>query len=181
MLEIETKFKIKSQREILNALKQIGARFEGRSTEKDIYYHPPRGTKKLSAVRLRRAGNKNIFTIKKIPKNTPRSKTFKIREELELFIEDKKIFQKVLTLLGFNEAFRKEKKRLLYAWNGLKISVDKLPFIGGYLEIEGNKKGILKAARGLKLDIKKATSDTYMDIFKRYKKMNRKPKIELVF
>ena len=181
MLEIETKFKIRSEQAIRHALKRIGARFEGRQKERDIYYYPPREAKSVSAVRLRMAGNKNIFTIKKIPKNISRSKTFKIREELELFIEDKKIFQKVLGLLDFNEAFRKEKKRLLYGWNGLKISIDKLPFIGVYLELEGSKSKIVRAAKALGLNMKDAASSTYMEIFNRYKKMHKKPGLKLVF
>ncbi|MBL7158004.1 MAG: class IV adenylate cyclase [Candidatus Omnitrophica bacterium] len=180
MLEIEAKFKITDEKAILRALKRIGARFKGRVEEKDIYYKAPTCCKKASAVRLRSAGKRNIFTVKRIPKKTF-SRNFKIRDEFETDIENKKAFQEILKILKFNPAFRKEKRRLLYEWRRLKISVDKLPFIGVYLEIEGDRKRIRKAAKALGLDKKNAITSTYMELFDRYKKLNKKPGLELVF
>jgi len=180
MLEIEVKFKITSEKAIVKALKALGARFKGRAEEKDVYYRPPVGSRGASAVRLRSAGKKSTFTVKKVPKGAL-SRNFKIRDEFETDIENKKAFQEILKILKFNPAFRKEKCRLLYEWNRLKISVDKLPFIGVYLEIEGDRKRIRKAAKMLGLEMKNAITSTYMELFARYKRLNKKQGLELVF
>jgi len=177
MLEIETKFKVPSEKAIASALKRLGARFEGRAEERDIYYYPPRG---VSAVRLRSGSGRTVFTVKIFHKGNP-GRGFKIRNEFEAEIKNEKAFQNILKALGFKPAFRKEKKRLLYSWRGAKISVDRLPFIGTYLEIEGKKAAIRRAAKKLGLDMKNASASTYMDIFGRYKKLKKKPKLELVF
>ena len=180
MVEIEAKFKIKSQKAITRELKKVGARLVEETKEKDIYYRSPTGSRMPSAVRLRSSGKRTVFTVKSIPKKVF-SRSFKIRNEFETDIKNKKAFQEILKILGFREAFRKEKYRLSYQWRRLKISVDKMPFIGLYLEIEGEKKKIRCAAKALGLDMKNAITHTYMELFDRYKKLNKKPGLELVF
>lgn len=178
--EIETKFKIESADTFKKKLKKIGATFISKEFEKDTYYRNPPGYPYFGTIRLRAKGNKGLFTIKN-PVQNRASRIYKIRNELEVGIDDVKTFSDILQGLGFIPRFKKEKIRKTYKWKGAKISIDKLPYIGSYVEIEASKKRIEEVASLLGLDIKKAISDAYMNLFDYYKILRRKPDLELVF
>ena len=78
---------------------------------------------------------------------------YKIREELELEIGDGKMMARILEGLGMRSFFRYEKYRTTFevgeAWaEGLLIEMDETP-IGTFLELEGPKEGICRAAERL--------------------------------
>ena len=176
--EIETKFNIRSPGDVRKALKKMGARFVSRQTEKDVYYAAPSGFR--GTIRLRSIGKKSIFTVKS-PCDTGSSGPYKIGEETEAGIQDAALFGKMFKVIGFTERYLKEKIRENYVWKGVKISIDTLPHIGTYMEIEAPKSEIRKAARALGLEMKKAIPDTYMELFGYYKLMHKKPNLEFIF
>ena len=178
--EIETKFKISSPSKLKKKLKKLNARLIYKAYEKDIYYKKASSGFLSDVVRLRSVGKSGIFTLKYHVKGKG-SKTYKIRDEFEIKIQDTKAFDRLLRQLGFAVRFKKEKKREIYKWKEGKICIDKLPFIGFYLEVEAPKKRIKEIANRLNLNMKDAKSDTYMDIFNRYKKLNSKPGLKLTF
>lgn len=178
--EIETKFKIASQNSFKKSLKKIGAKFISKELEQDAYYRLPARHLSISAVRLRSIGNKGIFTIKSLTQGRE-SRLYKVRDELEVKISDVKTFSEMLRRLGLVPHFRKEKIRETYKWKRAKISIDTLPFIGSYVEIEATKNEIKKIAHLLNLDMKKGIPETYMQLFNYYKILHKKPRLELVF
>jgi len=178
--EIETKFKISSPDKLKKKLKKIDAKIIYKAYEKDTYYKNIPSGSSPTVVRLRSTGKDGVFTLKYRAKRKE-SKTYKIRDEFEINVQDTKAFDRLLRQLGFAVLFKKEKRRKIYKWKEGKICIDKLPFIGFYLEIEAPKKRIKEIANRLNLDMKDATSDTYMDIFRKYKKAQKKPKLKLLF
>jgi len=177
--EVETKFKVHSKSALKKKLERKGAIFISRRLERDIYYKNPR-LSGPEVIRLRETGHGGIFTIKKST-GKQRSRIYKVRQELETRIGNVKTFQKMMKELGFLPRFRKEKIREAYTLEGCRIFLDKLPFIGEYLEIEASEAKIKKLAAVLGLDIKKATSQTYMSLFDHYKKRAKRSRLELVF
>ena len=178
--EIETKFKLKSPTTFKKKLRKIGAKFVSKNLEQDIYYKNL--SKRISAdvIRLRRIGKKGIFTVKNRINNKD-SHTYKVRNELEITIDDAKLFPTILHKLGFRVFFRKEKIRETYEWKNANILIDKLPHMGYFAEIEASKNKIKKIAQLLNLSIKKATSKNYIRLFNTYKTQHKKPKLELLF
>lgn len=178
--EIETKFKLYSVAKLKNKLKEIGAKFISKHLERDIYYNNAKSERCLESIRLRTIGKGGIFTIKEYL-NSKESNIYKIRKEFEVSINDTEVFNDMLSKLGFKFSFRKEKVRETYVCKRAKICIDKLPYLGYYIEIESSKRKIKRTAALLGFDVKDAICDTYMDIFDSYKKINRKPELKLVF
>lgn len=178
--EIETKFKLFSVPKLKNMLKDIGAKLISKRLERDIYYNNAKSERCLESIRLRSIGKGGIFTIKEYL-NSKEPNTYKVRKELEVVIDDAKVFNDMLSKLGFKFSFSKEKIRETYVYKGAKICIDKLPYLGYYIEIESSKRKIKSTAALLGFDINEAICGTYRDIFDSYKKINRRPELKLVF
>ncbi len=180
-MEIESKFKVSSPDDVRSGLARIGARFLSRELEKDTYYAVPPGSC-LTAIRLRAAGEKGLFTIKARPEEGfARTPGVKALEEAEVEVSDAGRFARMLGMLGFELRFRKEKVRESYIWKDIPIFLDELPFLGFYLEIEAPEDRIREAAAALGLDWNAASAETYLEIFTRYKTGRGLPELELVF
>jgi predicted adenylyl cyclase CyaB len=178
--EIEIKFKIKSPKVIKKRLKKIGAEKISSTFEKDTYYILPYNRKIPHTIRLRTIKKEGIFTVK-YPVLKNKSKKYKILNELETPVKDVDLFGRMLKKIGFKPSFFKEKLRETYKFKKTLITIDKLPHIGFYLEIEGAKNKIKKISKLLKLNPKEAQVSTYMDIFNEYKKEHNKPNIRFIF
>jgi len=178
--EIETKFKVESPGLIRKRLKKIGAKFVSKKLEKDTYYCNPTGSCSYVTIRLRELGKNGVFTIKG-PSQKDKSNKYKIREELQAEISDVKAFSDILKHIGFMPRFQKEKIRETYKLKNSLIAIDKLPFIGFYAEIEASKVNIKKIAKLLGFDMEKAIPDTYMELFRYYKMLRKKPCIRFLF
>lgn len=178
--EIEVKFKIETPCLIEKDLKKLGAKKIRQTFEKDTYYAFPSLKKTQLTIRLRKMGNKGLFTLK-YPVSKEKSKRYKILNELETTVKDVVTFGVMLKKIGFKPVFLKEKFRKTYTLRHALITIDKLPHIGFYIEIEGAKNSIKEISRLLKLDQKRSEVLTYADIFERYKKAHNKPGIKFLF
>ncbi|MDD4202979.1 MAG: class IV adenylate cyclase [Candidatus Omnitrophica bacterium] len=181
MKEIETKFKLKDPQAFRNKLEQIGAQKVYSQLEHDIYFAGQGCKVQASTIRVRCLNNNTgVFTIKK---NVPNDQVnIKIKEEIEVNVDNAIVMTNMLKDIGFSERFKKEKKREIYKYNSANICLDELPYIGWYLEIEAE--GVCEVeniAKALDLDINDAIKDTYMDLFNIYKVVKGKPKLEMVF
>ncbi|MCQ9206172.1 MAG: class IV adenylate cyclase, partial [Omnitrophica bacterium] len=139
--EIETKFKLYSVAKLKNKLKEIGAKFVSKHLERDIYYNNARSERCLESIRLRTIGKGGIFTIKEYL-NSKEPNIYKVRNELEVAIDNAEVFNDMLSRFDFKFSFRKEKIRETYVCKGAKICIDKLPYLGYYIEIESSKRKI---------------------------------------
>lgn len=178
--EIETKFKIKAPSDLRKRLNKVGASFVSKCKESDTYYRNFSSNKNIEAIRLRSIGKEGVFTVKEYDSGK-KNRIYKIRKEHEVKISDSKAFASILYFLGFKPVFRKEKIRETYLLEGAKILLDKLPFIGFYLEIEGQKQKIKDIAKALELNLDNALAITYIDIFNEYKRKYNIKKGELIF
>jgi len=177
--EIETKFKIKDVAAFKIKLQELGAKFVEQRFEADVYYSPAVQGLFNGTVRVRSLDKGGEFTIKYNSGGS--DKTFKVRQELQVKVDDTKILADMIRTLGYTERFRKEKKRMLYSYEDAVIAIDILPYIGSYVEIEEEQTKIKKLSEKLGLDIKKAIPDTYMDLFSLYKVLHNVNDMDLVF
>ncbi|MCD6590727.1 MAG: class IV adenylate cyclase [Candidatus Aenigmarchaeota archaeon] len=162
-IEIELKFEVENENEILNKLKKLGAEkiFDG-VEHNEIFVNDVIREKKM-LLRLRKAGQRNILTLKT---NIEKGE-FKRANEFEIEISNFSCAKTILENLGFEVFWIYEKIRKDFKINDVKVSVDKLPF-GVFVEIEGNEKRILETAQKLGLDIRNGLSKTYMDLYREY-------------
>jgi len=163
--EYEIKFKLKDKKAILNKLAEIGAQDLGENKETDIYLSL--GPRQL---RVRKIGQEGLITIKK----AIASQTAKVREELEVKIADVEGILKVFGTLGFYETRRKEKLRHTFKLDEGCVLIDKLPFIGYYIELEAfSEDNLVILANKAGLDYTKGIKTNYGGLFNTYCKLNQ--------
>ena len=117
--------------------------------------------------------SKAILTFKGPVRKSPISKTtgrgsktrpyFKVREEIEISLDDGGKMAEILRALGLRPGFRYEKFRTTYALPGirnLKVELDETP-VGSFLELEGHTAAIDRAARLLGYGRSEYITQTY--------------------
>ena len=162
--ETEIKFKINRVEEIIQNLKKIGCKFEGKAFEKTIRFDTPSDELEKEGKFLRlRSGFKNVLTYKSKIEN----KQFKEREEIEIEVLHPEKIKLILEKLGFTKIKIMEKYRQKWSGGNVEIVIDKLPF-GFFLEIEGKRSDITKTVSKLGLKMKNSSTKTYWDLWKEF-------------
>jgi len=169
MKEIELKFEIDESNLIRKKLKEERAKFIGKAFEKTVRFDTKNGDLQKEGKFLRvRTGFENVITFKK--KINKVDKDFKEREEIEIEISNPKEMEMILAELGFTKKWIMEKYREKWQWGSVEIVIDKLPF-GNFIEIEGSKKAIQKAAaKLLGLCLADGITATYWGLWEDYRK-----------
>lgn len=116
-------------------------------------------------IRLRAVDSRSILTYKGPP--TPGK--HKRREELETQIPDSPAFEKILSRLGYDPAFRYEKFRTEYEKPGEHgvVTLDETP-IGNFLEIEGAPGWIDRTAKALGFSARDYNTKSYGSLYLEY-------------
>lgn len=169
MLEIEVKIKINDIKIIPSKLLAQGAKLEKeRFFEDNTLYDFSSGQlyKKQHALRVRKINNKTYLTFKG---SKQKSRKFKIREEFETEVKNRKQFTKILRSLGLSPVFNYKKFRTVYRTKGLKICLDELS-IGHFIELEGERHEIVKFARSLGFSKKDFIKLDYIQLIKNLEK-----------
>jgi adenylate cyclase class 2 len=178
-MEIEVKLRIADQRQFLRQLKGLKAKpIRPRVHEMNTLYDTPEGqlarkgqmlrirverpaARADSAPNMRRIAGENsgisaLLTFKgpvaRARANEPGR--YKIREEHEVRISEHEEMHKILEALGLRPSFRYEKFRSTFTLPGmtqLKLTLDETP-IGVFVELEGERREIDRAARMLGFD-----------------------------
>ncbi len=137
--EIEAKLKVDSHQPIEQKLIELGAGFVGDCLQRDTYFDDEGGSYKRNdkALRLRiekaDGGEKVLLTYK-----GPRTKSsFKAREELELLLNNPQAAEQMMSALGYKKLITLEKKRRMYRFGDCVVTLDTLPLLGEFVEIEG--------------------------------------------
>ena len=160
-MEYEVKFKIEKSQPVAAKLKRLGAEDLGRSRETDIYMQS--GEK---AVRLRKSGCGGALTLKSLVCKKTKAK---VRKETEVNFDNADTLIEIFKRLGFSEIKRKEKIRHTFKLGKALVLLDRLPFMGYFVELEGpSEQGIKTAAEMLGFDYKKASNKSYEDLFLAY-------------
>lgn len=168
--ELEVKFYVSDLAEIEKQLVKLGATLvQPRTHEYNLRFDTPGGdlAQAESMLRLRRdAGSHVTF---KGPSSTLGGVL--ARQEIEFEVSNFPAAQKLIEALGFRSKFVYEKYRTTYALDGLKITLDEMPY-GPFIEIEGkDAAGIQVAANQLNLDWQRRLPETYVSIFRRLKEL----------
>ncbi|MFH1791302.1 MAG: class IV adenylate cyclase [Candidatus Omnitrophota bacterium] len=182
-IETETKFKVSGPQAnaVRKRLRTLGAVFISKNLEQDKYFRPKGFKVRATVIRLRVKGGKHgIFTVK-YPKKGAKGEVYKVVHEIEARVDNAAAFPDILNSLGFGQFFIKEKVRETYRWKAAEILIDRLPYLGYYIEIEGDKKRIKEIAGLLGLDMSLATSKTYKRLFDSYRMSHRNVGADIVF
>lgn len=185
---------IESERKYLDAcrpcarrrLGELGAISEGLHFESNAIFDMPdsrlRSACKLLRVRLQEWPGKKlcVLTYKQPAPEAGSSADVKLREELEVKIDDSSIMRRILSGCGFVEVARYEKAREQWhfedgsAWAGLKVDLDLMPF-GFVVEIEGEASRIDSLAQALLLDKFKISLKTYHELNQEWREATGRP------
>lgn len=168
--ELEVKFHVSDLAEIEKQLVKLGGTLvQPRTHEYNLRFDTPSGdlAQAESMLRLRRdAGSHVTF---KGPSSTLGGVL--ARQEIEFEVSNFVSAQKLIEALGFRSKFVYEKYRTTYGLDGLKITLDEMPY-GLFVEIEGKEAApIQKAANQLNLDWQERLPETYISIFRRLKEL----------
>lgn len=157
-IEQEVKFRLNNKEEIIVKLKKLGAEDLGQQKESDTYL-------KLDGkeIRIRKLNKEGIITFKQFIESESKAK---VRQETEIKVNDPETLIAMLKALGLKESKRKEKIRHSFRLDKTIICLDKLPFIGEFIELEAETEEALKeTCQKLGLDYSKASNTNYMSIF----------------
>lgn len=166
--ELEVKFLVSELSEIERRLVKAGATLiHPRTHEFNLRFDSPSGAlgQAASMLRLRRDSASHMTF--KGPSVTLGGVL--ARQEIEFDVSNFAQAQKLIEALGFRSKFMYEKFRTTYGMNGLKITLDEMPY-GPFIEIEGTEpEPIQDAAKQLGLDWEQRLPETYISIFRRLK------------
>ena len=151
MMELEIKVPCEDLDGLESRLKRMGANHVEDLDQIDLYFsHPARDFGNTDeALRLRRENERSVITYKgpKLDKDT------KLREEIELGVEDLDRMSLVLERLGFRPVMRIMKKRTVYELRGIHFCLDRLPELGDFVEMEWQGED-LDAGKGKIMELK---------------------------
>ena len=150
----ETEIKLVAGRpaDVRKLLRRAGFRIRHRrSFEHNVAFDTPDRSlvRRGCLLRLRTYAGGHWLTFKRPGQASGR---FKVREEFETTVEQPRVLREIFAALGLEPVFRYEKYRTVFEsrgrWRGGEVMLDETP-IGTYVELEGSRNWILRAARGL--------------------------------
>ncbi len=167
-METELKFKIESITGTKDKLKKLGAKKVSSEFEQDFYFDNDKKTlwKTVKVLRIRKVGRRGILTMKSGFKKV--SKKFKVMRELEVNTDNFQNLKIILGEIGYKVDGYKEKYRDTYRLDNVNILIDRLPYLGSYMELEGRGPDINRVVKKLGFDFKDSSSLSYGQLFSKY-------------
>ena len=163
-IETEIKLKLKNPRKIRQKLFSLEVKSLGRQREFDIFYDTgAKGFRTTVQVRRLRSKGKTATLTYKGPKQIDSG--LQRRLEIETQVVDFEKMRLILRGWGHKEANKSEKIRETFEYKGLKILIDKVAFIGWWIELEGEKRKILKVTQEIGLNPNEAEERHYGEIY----------------
>lgn len=182
-LEIEIKFYVPDIDSIRAEISSLGAELKDSGFETNILFDDDemRLTRGKKLLRLRQDSRCRL-TVKAPPDDVDTTKTnqFKIFRELEVGVSDSQTMIAILEQLGFYPRQVYEKQRETYLFNHTELCLDTLPY-GHFLEIEGGKDDIRKAAETIGLNWEKRITANYLSLFATIQKQLSLPFNDVTF
>jgi adenylate cyclase class 2 len=136
MIEVEIKAKIANSKKIIQRLKTKTI-FLKEIFQEDIYFNAPDRDFRITdeALRIRTSSEGSALTYKGPKIGNLMDKT---REEISVHINENDLQKTrvILEKLGFQAVDKVSKKRMLFQFNDLSISVDFVENLGEFIEIE---------------------------------------------
>lgn len=186
--EIEIKLKVPNVRKLIRRLRALGARRNSRVYETNTLFDTEDGRLRQQKAILRIRREQNAGPAAEPGKNRPRLQNpagglltfkgllkgcgsgagkYKEREEVECRIPDARQFARILQSIGMRPSFQYEKYRTKYraADPALHFDLDETP-IGTFLELEGPKRSIDRAARAFGYSANDYITASYWELYK---------------
>jgi adenylate cyclase, class 2 len=178
-LEIEVKFYVPDIDAIRARIRSLGAQPKGGGFETNIRFDDEtmRLTREKKLLRLRQ-DTRCRLTVKSPPEKADTE--FKIFRELEVDVSDSRNMTAILEQLGFYPRQVYEKHRETYLFDHTELCLDTLPY-GNFLEIEGGRDDIRKAAAAMGLNWDKRITANYLSLFASLKKQLHLPFDDVTF
>lgn len=163
--EIELKFRMPEGTEaVRRRLNQLGAVGGPTVRESDVYLDQPDGGLAAEGRVLR--ARRDEGGCKVTYKGPPAAGTiFSERDEVEARVADLDETLGLLAALGYRPVRRKEKDRQSFTFGEVTVCLDHLPSLGHYVEIEGPRRAIARAAAQLGLDLAAGTNRPYLELY----------------
>jgi adenylate cyclase, class 2 len=177
--EVEIKFRVTDLRALTRALKRAGFKQVTPSThEMNTLYDLPgqKLRRQDQLLRLRKYGDRWVLT----HKSKSKAGRHKTRLELETRVENGERMDAILRALGYAPTFRYEKYRAEWSDGVDYVLLDNTP-IGVFGEIEGTPRWIDCTAKALEIQSTDYITQTYADLFFRWKRQTRSTATEMTF
>ncbi|MGC9453286.1 MAG: class IV adenylate cyclase [Phycisphaerae bacterium] len=167
--ETEVKYRVESLREIRDALRALGGEPIGEVVETDCFFDTPagdllredRGIRIRRSVSIRGGSCPGVLTYKG-PRD-PNSR-HKVREEVETTVGDVEAAAAVLRACGLRPVVTIQKRRQRWDMDRCEVSLDELPLLGTFVEIECESVEQIEAVRkALSLD-GEAITESYLQL-----------------
>ena len=158
--EIEQKYRCKNLSLFRSKLRHLEARFVKKGSELNEFWDlDDRLATQKTVLRLRRHGKTSELTLK-----GPRLKSrYTKRVELETHVEYEPT-RAILETLGFKLSRKYSKKREVYYLDKVMVTLDTLPKLGSFVELEGSVSAIANAAKKLGLIDKDREEKSYLQM-----------------
>jgi adenylate cyclase class 2 len=120
-----------------------------------------------------------VVTFKGMPLKMAHSEA-KVREELEMRVDDFEMAAAIFQRLGFEPKQIYEKYRETYHFGDVEVVLDEMPF-GNFVEVEGEEAAIRQAAAVLGLDWRNRILANYLALMAQLKTYHQLPFDDLTF
>ena len=184
--EIEVKLSVRDLKELLARLHAIGAKPVARLHEHNTLFDTEDGLlrRRHAILRIRRERDSRasvksrakrrkeplgaLVTFKGLPpEQRGTAGKYKEREEIECLVADAPQFTRLLSGLGLHPWFQYQKYRTKYraaSYPALHIDLDETP-IGVFLELEGSRRAIDRAAHSLGYSVRDYITESYLALY----------------
>lgn len=166
-IEIEAKMRLDDVAALEAKLAALGAQRAAVLHETNTFFDTDRQTLKSGdrglRVRIERDVATGQSTVRITHKGPRAHGRLKSRPEVELTVDDAHAAAKLLGALGFHPVLGFEKLRRRWVLDGCRVELDRLPYLGDFVEIEGpSDKAVLATREKLGLADKPMLQTSYI-------------------
>lgn len=180
-LEVEVKFHVADLEAVRERLLAAGAsQKHPRQFERNLRFDTPDEALRYGDRLLRLRQDERVRLTFKGPTLQLEGSEAKVREELEVSVDDFERMAAILRRLGFVAFQSYEKYRETFALQGVEVVLDEMPF-GEFLELEGEEPAIRGVADLLGLSWSERILDNYLNLMARVKAHHKLPFDDLTF
>lgn len=162
--EIEAKIKVDNFERLRARLDHLGAANEGDCLERNWVLDDAEGNLRNSDTLLRVRNNGGVDGILTVKRRISGGE-FKTREEVESMVDSTDDLLQQLEMIGYKATWIYEKIRQTWLWRDCVVTLDELPELGCYVEIEGTPEKIRGVASELGLDADQHIDDNYLGLW----------------
>lgn len=180
-LEVEVKFWVPDLAVFRETLLAAGGRLvRPRVYERNVRYDTEKGglLQRDELLRLRQDTIVRL-TFKGVDESAEQSEA-KVREEIEIEVDDFERAAALIGRLGFEAKQVYEKYRETFEMGDVEVVLDEMPF-GNFVELEGEEDAIKAAAARLELDWNRRVVTNYLELMGRLKAYHSLPFDDLTF